>query len=131
MNILTADHFQEWLEAYGRASRDNDPAASADLFTQDAEYYETPFDKPMIGRQAIYEYWERGAQRLKDKESAYQVLAVSDNLGIARWQARFTVIETGKRLALDCIFLVEFDEGGRCRRFREWWHLQDIEASHD
>lgn len=128
---LTHSQFGEWLEQYGRASAANDPQASAELFTQDAEYYETPFDPPLIGREAIYRYWERGAQTLKDKDSAYEVLAVQDGRGLARWRAQFTVSQTGRRMALDCAFLVEFDETGRCRVFREWWHLQTLNTGPD
>jgi len=123
---LTIGDFAKWLEEYGRASENNEPRASADLFSHDAKYYETPFDKPMVGRDAIYEYWNKGAQNLKDKESTFQILSVKDNVGIARWQAKFASVQSGKRMALDCVFLVEFDEDGKCREFREWWHLKTV-----
>ena len=122
MNALTHEHFQHWLESYGRASAENDPHASANLFTKNAAYYETPFAEPMVGRDAILQYWDKGAQSLKNKESTFEILSVQDQCGIARWQSRFTVIESGKRLALDCVFLVEFDDG-KCSEFREWWHI--------
>lgn len=125
MKTLTPEHFSIWMEAYGEASRENNPRASADLFSREAKYYETPFAGPMIGREAIYDYWRNGAKRLKDKESTYDILAVRENLGIARWQSKFTVIETGKRFDLDCIFLVAFDHDGLCQTFREWWHIQE------
>ena len=62
---------------------------------------------------------------LEDKESAFEILVVNGNLGIARWQSKFTVIESGKRLGLDCLFAVEFNDGGLCQTFREWWHIQE------
>jgi ketosteroid isomerase-like protein len=125
MTSLTLERFTAWMTAYGRASAENDPRASANLFAPDARYYENPFDEPMVGREAIYAYWNKGAQNLKDKESSFEILAVSGDTGIARWQSSFTVIESGKRLALDCLFVVEFDEEGLCRTFREWWHIRD------
>jgi hypothetical protein len=128
MAPITSENFQEWLESYGRASEENDPRASAELFAPNAEYYETPFADPMVGKDAIYDYWDNGTRTLKDKESSYEIVAIQENLGIARWQARFTQINSGKRIALDCIFLVEFDEHHKCRMFREWWHSQVIEA---
>lgn len=121
------EHFTAWMSEYGRASRENDPQASAELFSQDAKYYETPFDEPMVGREVVYQYWNQDAQNLKDKESSYEILSITDNLGIARWQSKFTVIETGKHIVLDCIFLVEFDADRKCSQFREWWHLSTIE----
>jgi hypothetical protein len=125
MCALSHEHFRRWLTLYGKASEENDPQASADLFAVDAHYYESPFDEPMIGRGAIYDYWNKGAQRLKDKISFHEILALKDNIGIARWQSRFTVIESGKGLALDCLFVVEFNEEGLCQTFREWWHLRE------
>jgi ketosteroid isomerase-like protein len=126
MTPLTLEHFTAWMTAYGRASAENDPQASANLYAPDTRYYENPFDAPITGRDAIYEYWNKGAQKLKDKESSFEILSVENNRGIARWQSKFTVIESGKRLALDCLFVAEFNEEGLCQTFREWWHIRDV-----
>lgn len=128
MKRLTLETFSSWLEAYGRASIQNDPQASAELFASNAEYYETPFDEPMIGRNAIRKYWEIGAKTLKDKDASYEVLSVKDNLGIARWQSKFTDVNSGKRLVMDCVFLIEFDNNEKCSVFREWWHIKNLDA---
>ncbi|MBK9006895.1 MAG: nuclear transport factor 2 family protein [Anaerolineae bacterium] len=126
MNILTHAHFQQWMETYGRASAEDDPFTSANLFAKDAAYYETPFAEPMIGRDAIFDYWNKGAQNLRDKESTFEILSVNGHSGMARWQSQFTVIESGKRLALDCVFIVEFDDDGLCQTFREWWRTREV-----
>jgi len=126
MKPLTHEIFTCWMTAYGKASAENDPQASADLFAPDAYYHESPFDAPLVGRKAIFQYWSKGAQMLKDKESAFEILAIQGNLGIARWRSKFTVIQSGKRHALDCVFVVEFDDAGLCCTFREWWHLIEI-----
>lgn len=123
MKPLTLDAFNRWMDAYGRASMENDAKASVELFSPNARYYETPFDEPMVGRKAIYQYWLNGAKTLKDKASSYEILSVKDNVGISRWQSRFTDITSGRRFELDCLFVVEFDED-RCSMFREWWHLR-------
>lgn len=125
MNALTYAHFHQWMETYGRASAENDPQASASLFAQDAAYYETPFAEPMLGRDAICAYWRSAAQNLEDKESTFEILAVHGDLGIARWRSQFTVIGSGKHLALDCLFAVGFNDRGLCQTFREWWHIQE------
>lgn len=126
MNTLTHEHFRRWMESYGKASEENDPRASANLFSQNARYYENPFDDPIKGREAIYEYWLRGAQTLKEKETAFEILAVKNRLGIAHWKAAFIVTESGKRKLLDCLFVVTFDDNGLCETFREWWHASDV-----
>lgn len=122
---MTLEHFTTWTTAYGRASAENDPQASASLFAENARYHENPFDEPITGRAAIYAYWDKGARNLKDKESTFEILSVQENRGIARWQSKFTVTESGKRLALDCLFVVEFNDEGLCQTFREWWHIRE------
>jgi ketosteroid isomerase-like protein len=131
MASLTIAAFSQWLETYGRASRENDPRASAELFAEDARYYESPFDPPIQGRPAIYEYWNKGAQNLKDKQACFDILSVQGQRGIARWKSKFTAIQSGKHYVLDCLFLVEFDETGLCHEFREWWHLQTLDAQYE
>lgn len=124
MKPLTFNVFDRWMDAYGKASAENDAIASAELFSPDARYFETPFDEPMVGRKAIYQYWLNGAKTLNDKNSSYEILSVRDNIGISRWQSRFTDIKSGRRFELDCLFVVEFDDDDRCSVFREWWHLR-------
>jgi len=119
---VTTALFDQWLAAYSRASAENDPHASAMLFAADACYYEDPFAQPLVGRQAIHDYWAAGAMNLTDKSCSHEVLAVCGNLGIARWQSRFVVKASGAAINLDCIFLAEFDAQGECCNFREWWH---------
>lgn len=121
MKPVTAAAFDQWLAAYSQASIENDPQASSMLFSEDACYYEDPFAPPRVGRRAIYDYWAVGAVNLTDKRCAHEVLAVCGNLGIARWQSRFVVKATGAEVALDCIFVAEFDDQRLCCCFREWW----------
>lgn len=50
--MVTLD-FEQWLERYGNAWTDGDPDAAVRLFTPGAAYYETPFDAPMTGADAL------------------------------------------------------------------------------
>lgn len=128
MKSLTLETLSSCLDMHGNASKENDPQASAELFARNAKYYETPFDEPMIGRDAIRKYWDLGAQNLRDKESTHEVLSVKDNLGIAHWQSNFTVVESDKRFALECLFVVEFGEDELCQSFHEWWRIQEVNS---
>jgi hypothetical protein len=129
MKSLTLDGFKEWMDMYGKACEDSDPKIAAELFTQNAEYYETPFDEPMIGQDAIYRYWSGASLALKDVQFSYEILAVKRNLGIALWQGKFVSVKSGNHVVLDGVFLVEFDEQEKCSILREWWHRQEIDAS--
>jgi hypothetical protein len=129
MKLLTFETFDTWMNAYGRASAENNPHASAELFATNAKYFESPFREPGVGRSTISAYWNNGTHSLSDKRSSNEVLAVVMNRGMARWQAEFNVIATGERISLDCVFLVEFNDGGQCTLFREWWHSKVIGRS--
>ena len=83
-----------WLERYGDAWERKDTDAFTDLFTADARYYWTPFQRK-IGREAIAEAF-RGA--------------------VANQRA------TGKAVDLDGVLIVTYGPDGRCSEFREWWH---------
>ena len=125
--------FENWLDAYGAAWRAGDAHAAIELFSSDVEYYETPFDDPMVGLDAIHQYWSEGAgESQKDVSFSYQALAIVENAGLARWQATFVRIPSGNYVELDGFLMAEFDGAGKCSVFREWWHRQEegsIEAA--
>jgi uncharacterized protein (TIGR02246 family) len=116
--------FEKWLEAYGRAWRERNAHAAADLFTEDGTYQVTPFEEPMRGRPAIVEYWSHVAETQRDIQFGHEVLAVTPNAGIARWWASFVIDPPGLQTKLDGIFLISLDGDGRCCSFREWWHKE-------
>jgi hypothetical protein len=120
------DDFKKWLDAYGAAWQDGDAQAVFELFTENAEYRETPFDDPMLGLKAIHQYWSEGAgESQKEVHFSYQALAVVDDAGLARWQATFVRIPSGNYVELDGFFMAEFAENGKCFMFREWWHRRE------
>jgi ketosteroid isomerase-like protein len=114
--------FTGWLDAYKDAWETRDSETAADLFTADAAYYETPFEAPARGRDGIRDYWSDATRYQEGVEFSYEVLATTEDAGIARWHCRFTRLTSDSAVELDGIFLVELDADGRCTEFREWWH---------
>lgn len=115
--------FRLWLDRYGAAWEAQDAAAAAALFTPDGTYAWGPFSEPIRGREAIRAAWDyatRGQQ--SDIRFGYEVLAVTDTRGIARWWASMTVNATGRPVRMEGIFLVTLDDAGLCEVFREWWN---------
>lgn len=117
--------FVLWLAAYGRAWETGDAQAAGALFSQDARYFETPFDEPFRGRGAISAYWSDVPRLQEQITFRYQVLAFAADQGIARWWAEFTRRPSQSRVRLDGILLAQFDQAGLCHTFREWWHRQE------
>lgn len=124
--LITIEQFGRWLKGYGEAWESGNPQLAVELFTDDARYFETPFDEPMNGRQAIYRYWTEGAgQSQRDVQFSFRILGLDQNAGIAQWEAKFVRIPSGRQVELNGVLLAEFGEGGKCTVFREWWHRRE------
>ncbi len=117
--------FNSWLDGYGMAWQNRDPDALVDLFSEDATYYEKPFDTPMRGRLAIQEYWTNATASQDQIQFDYEIVSTMEGLGIARWRASYIRIPSEVAARLDGIALVSFDNQGRCTEFREWWHREE------
>jgi ketosteroid isomerase-like protein len=117
--------FEGWLDAYGRAWETGDPAAAAELFTEDAVYHETPFDEPMRGRAEISDYWSDVPRFQDDVRFSSEVVATSEREGVAHWRADFLRLPARIPVRLDGILLARLGAEGRCAEFREWWHRQE------
>ena len=116
--------FTSWLEAYGRAWMSRDPQAAADLFTEEGAYQVTPFVEPMRGRSAIFDYWAHVTETERNIQFGHEILAVTEESGIARWWATFLIVPQGLQTKLDGIFVINLDGDGRCTALREWWHKE-------
>ena len=116
--------FESWLNAYGRAWESRNPEAASGLFAEDGIYQVTPFDEPLRGREAIFEYWSTVAQTEECIEFRYEILVTNAQLNIAKWSASFVIVPHGLHTKLDGIFLISLNEEGRCKSLREWWHKE-------
>jgi hypothetical protein len=126
MQKLPLATFEEWLDAYGEAWQKGDAQAAIDLFSDNAKYYETPFNEPMIGKQAIQKYWSEGAgESQKNVRFAYEAITVLKSKGLAQWHASFVRIPSENYVELDGFLVAEFDNAGKCSVFREWWHRRE------
>ena len=126
VSLITLEQLQSWLDTYRRAWETRDAGLVVTLFTDDATYQETPFAEPMRGRDAIHAYWiDKVVNHQEQINFGYEILAVRDDTGIARWWARFVRIRSRAAVKLDGVFLLTFDASGRCQALREWWVRQD------
>lgn len=120
---MTEAELSRWLDAYGRAWERQDPDAAASIFTEDGTYAWGPFNEPIRGREAIRAAWQHATQGQQENiRFGYEVLAVTDERGIARWWASMTGRSTGRPVKMEGIFLVTLSPSGECEVFREWWN---------
>lgn len=123
---MTGEELGAWLRDYGRAWETRDADLVVTLFTEDATYQETPFVEPMRGRAAIRDYWERAVVRTQEQvQFGFEILSLGEASALAHWQASFVRIRTKSEVKLDGVFLLTFDDQGRCRTLCEWWMKQE------
>jgi uncharacterized protein (TIGR02246 family) len=120
---LTRETVAAWLRAYARAWETYDPDAVADLFSEDATYLYHPFDEPIRGRLAIVASWIEDKDAAGTYDGRYEPVAIDGNLAVAHGRSRYFNDASKTELVreFDNLFLIEFDDQGRCRFFREWY----------
>ncbi|MEE4302888.1 MAG: nuclear transport factor 2 family protein [Wenzhouxiangella sp.] len=123
---MNAESFEKWLQGYGECWETGNAHAITRFFSADARYYETPFDEPMVGRDAIRRYWEEGAVQAQTNVTfEFYGAAVVGNRGFARWRASFNRVPSGVGVEIAGFLEAAFAEDGLCSSFREWWHRRE------
>ncbi len=117
-----------WLQSYGLAWQRKDPVAFSELFSAEAAYYWGPFREPQRGRQAIASAVRAAFSGQSEVHFKYWILAGSAAPFVAHWTCEFTRICSGRRITIDGIFVLRFDNQGQCEEFREWWHSNEPES---
>ncbi|MFN2526866.1 MAG: nuclear transport factor 2 family protein [Actinomycetota bacterium] len=117
--------FHKWLTKYGEVWESRYPEGVADLYSEDVLYYWTPFEEPKRGRQEIVAASREATSRQENIHFRYEVIAVEENKGWARWWCSFRRVPEGHPVRIDGILQATFDEHGLCTEFREWWHGEE------
>lgn len=126
---MTHEDVKAWLDRYVAAWETYDPEAIGDLFSEGAEYRYHPSDPPVVGRDAVVASWlgPTGSASGRDEPgtyaAAYRPFVVEGRRAVAVGWSRYWTDATRstQRTVYDNCFLLEFDEGGRCRSFTEFF----------
>ena len=120
---MNRESVQVWLDKYVEAWRTYDPAQIGDLFSEDAVYFYSPFDEdnPVRGRDVIVADWLEEPDPEGSWEARYRALAVEGNVGVAQGRTRYLRPDGSVERQFDNIFVLHFDEAGRCAHFTEWY----------
>jgi ketosteroid isomerase-like protein len=117
---MTRKSFGKWLEGYVRAQERGDAEAIKEVFTEDGVYWFGPYNEPRRGLQAIYEHHKNALARQSDHRFDYEILATTEEYGIAKFRLFLKRIDTGEKMEYEGIFLVHLDDSNRCTLFEEW-----------
>ena len=107
---------QAWIDAYIDAWRSNDPAKIGALFAEDATYAYQPWAKALDGREAIVAGWLEKPDDPGSWQAEYRPMLVDGSRAIVTGETRYADGKTYSNL-----FVIEFDDDGRCRDFIEWY----------
>ena len=120
---MNRELLQKWLEEYVEAWRTYEPEKIRNLFSENALYFYSPFDEQthLRGREAIVADWLKAPDAVGSWEAHYVPVAVEGNVGVAQGRSRYFTPDGSIQKQFDNIFVLHFDEAGRCTRFTEWF----------
>ena len=132
---------EQFMQGYKKAWELKDESLFCALFTKSGVYHNTPFAEQR-GHGQLAEYWGR-VRLQEDIEVNYEILASTQNSGIAHWHVTYQVASeelfqiwaasTGTnligrkpgdplpRMVLDGVLRAAFGDG-LCKECRIWWH---------
>ena len=103
---------REWVSGYERAWRGLDSAAITALFTEQAQYFDSPYETPRVGHDAIAAEWNDPRPFSLDVES----VLVDGVRAVVRVRVNYSEPD---QEYLD-LWELDFDASGRVERFVEW-----------
>ena len=116
--MLSREQVQRWLGDYIAAWHSYDEDAILALFAPEATYAYHPYDEPLRGTDAIAAAWLADRDEPGSWEAVYAPALIEGNTAIAKGKTRYA---NGR--VFSNLFELEFDGGGRCTRFTEWFVL--------
>jgi hypothetical protein len=118
---VTRDDVQRWLDGYVSAWHSYDPAEIGALFSHDATYRYHPYDEPMIGRDSIVADWLESPDADGSWEAHYEPYTVDGDRAVAVGESRYLHPDGSFRTLYHNIWMLRFDDAGRCADFVEYF----------
>jgi hypothetical protein len=119
---MTHDAVQAWLDSYIAAWQGYSPYAIADLFAENATYAYQPWATPIQGREAIVAAWLADQDEPGSWEAKYRPVLVAGDRAVVVGDTRYVDEQSFANL-----FLLTFDDDGRCSTFVEWYMPQPLD----
>jgi hypothetical protein len=117
---LSLEQVRRWLDGYIAAWSSYASDEIAELFTEDVRYEPEPYNA-LVGRDAVVASWLSDQDAPGSWEAFYEPVAIDGWLAVATGITRYYDAERDERAVYHNAFLLEFDPGGRCRHYREWY----------
>ena len=111
---------RDFLAKYKQAWEERDPELAASLFTRDARYQVNPFAEPIVGREAIHDYWAGATSDQEDIRFAATNCVHSGYVLAVEWTCNYRDRASDERKELAGMFFADF-YGKQVRHFREYY----------
>jgi hypothetical protein len=108
---------ERWVDGYVVAWTDNDPEHIAALFTEDAVYDPQTADGEIHGVEAISDWWRGLDEDPANWDFQWLPLIETEEIGIITGTTNYYDPPTTFRN----LWVIRFDDDGRCRDFTEWY----------
>lgn len=116
-----SDRLDQWMDGYVLAWSSNDPEHIRALFTEDAVYDPQTAGGEWEGIDEIVEKWVEVGDVEDNWDFQWQPLVEADDIAIVTGRTRYVEPEASYRN----LFVIRFDDDGRCRDFTEWYIEED------
>jgi ketosteroid isomerase-like protein len=116
------------LDRFVQAREAFDGDAWTELFTDDVEYREDPFEPPLVGKKAVRAYLNEAAERQEQVAFTVERHWVVDPTILLAFHAGYVQRSDRARVQVAGFMTLEIS-GGRIARLREWYHRRATDAA--
>src|SRR4051812_4381378 len=120
MSTLTPGDGQDLLAAYKAAWEGRDPDAALELYAENAEHRDGPFDEPLVGSNAIRELWNARAASQTNVEFDAERVWTSAGWVLSSYHAAYTDRTNADRIRRRGFLAFELDDEKHILRARDW-----------
>jgi ketosteroid isomerase-like protein len=118
---MSAAEVTQWLERYVAAWKSGDRDEIGELFAEDVRYRYHPPDEPLVGRDAVVESWLAEPDAPGSFDASYSCYAADGDAAVAVGTSTYLDSDGSIVRVYDNVFLLRFDQDGRCSEFTEWY----------
>lgn len=118
---IVSERLDRWMDGYVAAWTSNHPDHIRALFSEDAVYDPQTADGEIHGADAIVAWWRDADDDPENWSFEWAPLVETEDLAVLTGTTRYFDPPVSYRN----LWVVRFDEEGRCRDFTEWYIEED------
>ena len=114
--------YKEWTTLMMESWKKLEGAKTANLFSEDVEYYETLDAPPCDSFATVKKLWEVVPENQSDISYKFEIISADEDCGIINWIMNRTFKTEGSILHqyIDGIFQIKINDEGKCCYFKQW-----------